>query len=294
MHPLIEVIPKRCLKCGFLCFWWLYKDLIVPTVAIHEGKAFMTSNCIHQNVNIGQWELIFRASLIEILKIYSNSYLAAFLLYKNYISQPIWTFNFFYKSCPQKLIHFSFNFSSTSKWYFLGGCFTCLALGFSFNLCVTKFGLNLAFTHNSNQKHLCIPSIRLTFFFLLSYSGNPLLTLTNFSPSSLLFWSISTSSSCIFLTTSFMYSGASFTGSLATWTSFGCWVRFRRSGLPSSSSPSSNRQNSYTTFPLGLVVLLILGGLSGSLTLPSSSSSLSKAIGLKRRIFFPFGLILLK
>ena len=70
----------------------------------------MTSNCIHQNVNIGQWELVFRASLIEILKIYSNSYLAAFLLYKNYISQPIWTFNFFYKSCPQKLIHFSFNF----------------------------------------------------------------------------------------------------------------------------------------------------------------------------------------
>ena len=67
---------------------------------------------------------------------------------------------------------------------------------------------------------------------------------------------------------------------------FGCCVRLRELGSPSSLSPSFNRQNSYITRPSGPATLLILEGLSGSTTSPSPSSSTCKAIGLKGRVLF--------
>ena len=46
----------------------------------------MTNYYIYQNINIMKWELILWASFIEILEIYTNSYLAISLLYRNYVS----------------------------------------------------------------------------------------------------------------------------------------------------------------------------------------------------------------
>ena len=69
----------------------------------------MSSSCIYQNNNIGQWEFTFRVCLVKIPKVYISSYMPAFLLHKNYISQPFWKFDLFYEPYLQKPVHFSFD-----------------------------------------------------------------------------------------------------------------------------------------------------------------------------------------
>ena len=43
-HHFVEVIHKKRPKGGFIDIYWLHKDLIVATIAIHKGKAFLSSN----------------------------------------------------------------------------------------------------------------------------------------------------------------------------------------------------------------------------------------------------------
>ena len=84
-------------------------------------------------------------------------------------------------------------FSSISKWYFLASCFTGLALGLAFSLCITSLGSKPSISSYFQAK-TSLYSFSKAINFLLYSSSRFLLILTNLSsPSSFKLTSISSS-----------------------------------------------------------------------------------------------------
>jgi hypothetical protein len=87
-HDTICKGTPRGSECGFVLIGWVDLNLVVAREAIHEGKSLVADTIIDNLVNEGCWKIVFGTSMIEIMKIHTNTNSALFFVYRDGVGDP--------------------------------------------------------------------------------------------------------------------------------------------------------------------------------------------------------------
>jgi len=88
-HKCVHEVSQSLSKSSLLGITWVHLDLVIPYMTLHEVVHLVSRSCIDQAVYGWQWELIFWARSIQVLKIYANPNLAlAFISHEHDVGQP--------------------------------------------------------------------------------------------------------------------------------------------------------------------------------------------------------------
>src|ERR1044072_9649738 len=88
-HDLVAECAPLCNKSSLFHVFRSHFDLIVTGETIHEGENFMLSGVVNQNINMREWEIIFRTRFVQISIIHTHSYLTILLRYGHHICNPL-------------------------------------------------------------------------------------------------------------------------------------------------------------------------------------------------------------
>jgi hypothetical protein len=72
-NDMICKSTARGSECSFVLISWVDLNLVVARETVHEGKRFMSSTIIDNLVNKGHWKIVFGISMIEIMKIRTDT-----------------------------------------------------------------------------------------------------------------------------------------------------------------------------------------------------------------------------
>src|ERR1051325_5719140 len=89
-HNLVAESAPLGNKGSLLHVFRSHFDLIVTGETIHEGENLMLNGIVNQNINMREWEIVFRTRFVQISVIHTHSYFTILLSYGDYVCNPLW------------------------------------------------------------------------------------------------------------------------------------------------------------------------------------------------------------
>jgi hypothetical protein len=87
-HDTICKGAPRGSECGFVLIDWMNLDLVVARETIHEGQSLVTHAIIDNLVDEGRWKIVFWTSVIEVVKVCTDTDSALFFVNRDRVGDP--------------------------------------------------------------------------------------------------------------------------------------------------------------------------------------------------------------
>jgi hypothetical protein len=87
-HETIRKSTPWGSECGIILIYWMNLNLILAREIIHEGQGLMVGTVIDNLVDERHWEVVFGTSVIEIMKVGTETNSALFFFDREGVGDP--------------------------------------------------------------------------------------------------------------------------------------------------------------------------------------------------------------